>query len=206
MVTESTQLRTGIIQSLHPTPRRTDRPTDWPDSVLTLTVVREGDGVDWLWRKKKLSDSLSPRARAKNGLRPPGGPAYRHRCNDETIATPRCSTPTMRSWKKPEAFRQTPTAAAAAAVTAAASTVGMRCNNNIVYARTRLVTILLWCACGTSHYANMRCRYSLLSVFCRWFRRLRLKRMRRSRSMRKKITFLINVIYGCKLVNNYNVK
>lgn len=67
-------------------------------------------------------------------------------------ARPRC-----RSWKKPEAFRQTPTAA----VTAAASTVGMRYNN--MYARTLVITQYYYDVCAV--LAIMRYHYLLLSVF-----------------------------------------
>jgi len=82
--------------------------------------------------KKKLSDSLSLREpktvyALSAAPRTAAGATLRHR----GAARPRC-----RSWKKPEAFRQTPT-------TAAASTVGMwYINNNTGH--------VMRCACGCS--------------------------------------------------------
>jgi len=62
-----------------------NRPTDGTDSVLTFTsrVVLEGDGDDWLWRKKIIGLAIT--ARAKNGLRPLVGPANRRQRNDTTL-------------------------------------------------------------------------------------------------------------------------
>lgn len=77
------------------------------------------------------------------------------------IATPRRSTPTMRSWKKPEAFRQTP---------AAASTVGMWyiINNNTGH--------VMRCACDapTRHthrstvLRNIVIIFVVVDVITRW--------------------------------------
>lgn len=81
-----------VFRSRRPTARK--KPTDGTDSVLTLTTrVCEGDGDDWLWRKKIIGLAIT--VRAKNGLRPLGGPANRRRRNDTTLrhrgaARPRC--------------------------------------------------------------------------------------------------------------------